>query len=508
MRIGAAGGDAMSSVRRAVALGLCASLLVAGCATDQAKDVERYRAITAPTSSPTIAAGEPLSLAMAMACAADRNERLAIEGERYIQTMAELQRRSAALLPTVDFGAAFTARDRATESNGESRTTTFDAGPTAQYTLLTGMSDFANVASAERDIETQRWLLLDLRESLLLETARAYYTAWAAERLTEVLRSSARVQEERLRDIRARQEVGLARPLDVAQIEAQVSRTRATLLDAEQTVRDARTVLSLLTAERCDDRVLSDGWSIGDSHRAAQQSDPAGLTGWGDRDALRAIAMERRQDRRAADEAVRSARSSVDAAIGQYAPTITVNLEYFLTRQSLPTERDWTAILSLEVPIFSAGRIAADVRAAWSRFREELLRYSLIERTIHADVDLASERVRSTAARVAEFVRLVELSRETLRQAEGSYGAGLGTNLERLVAQDALLSAELELAREEAEQKVASLALLRAIGTLATGTLTLPERPPPRTSEPLPDSPFLGLRENVPAVERDRKVDS
>ncbi len=459
-------------IRRTLVAVTCTALL-ASCATDQRRDVDAYRALTALPEASAARTEGAISLEEALALAADRNERLAIEGERYVQALSRLQRRSAALMPTLDFGAVLSARDR---SPGESRSTTFDAGPTAQYAFLTGMSDFADVDAAGHDIETQRWLLLDVREALLLETARAYYTAWAAERLIEVLESSARVQAERLRDIRARQQVGLARPLDVAQIEAQASRTRATLLQARQDAGDARTALTLLTDRECAGLVLSDGWSLGEA---------------GDRDALRAIAGERRQDLRAAEESVRSARRSVDAAIGQYAPTVTVNLEYFLTRQSIPAERDWTTILSVEIPIFSAGRIAADVRGAWSSFRESLLRLSLTRRQIVADVDLASDRVRSSASRVAEFRHLVELARETLRQAEGSYGAGLGTNLERLVAQDALLAAQLELAREEAEQKVASLALLRSVGTLAEGTLHLPEPPAPRPAEPLPDSPFV-----------------
>ena len=416
--------------------------------------------------------GGPLTLEQALALCVERNERLAIAGERHVQALAERQRRSSALLPTLDFGAVLTAHDRDGTTGPR---TAFDAGPSAQYTLLTGLSDFADVEGARLDAERERWLVLDLRESLLLETAQAYYVAWAAERLIEVLESSRRVQEERLRDVRARNEVGLARPLDVAQIEAQVSTTRATLLEARQAAADARLLLGLLADETIGQRELTDGWSA-----------PA----FPDRAALLATAASHRLDLRAQEEAVRSARSSVDAEIGRYAPSVSVNLEYFLTRQSVPSERDWLAILSVQVPVFSAGRIEADVRAAWSRFRESLLTLGLARRSVEADVDRALERVRSTEARVAEFTRLVDLAGETLRQAEGSYSAGLGTNLERLVAQDALLSAQLDLARVEAERKIASIALLRATGVLGEGTLRLPPPPPPST-EPLPDSPFV-----------------
>ena len=455
---------------------LLAATCLVGCATDQERDVALYREATGrdvvATHGPHTSS-DPLSLADALALTIARNERLEIAGERLIQALAEIQRRSASLLPTLDVAAVLTGHD----GDGSARTTTFDAGPVAQYDLLTGMSDFSDVEAASRDAEVERWLVLDLREAILLETGRAYYTALTADRLIEVLHSSAALQEERLHDARARNEVGLARPLDVAQIEAQLSRTRATLLQAEQAAHDARTALSNLTGASVGERSLTDGWM------APRRPDAEDLL---------AIAAARRVDLRAAEESVRAARLRVDAEIGRYAPTVSVNLEYFLTRQSVPDEREWLAVLSINVPVFSAGRIEADVRAAWSRFRESLLTLSLTRRTIAADVDAASARVRSTAARVAEFRRLVELAGETLRQAEGSYSAGLGTNLERLVAQDALLAAQLELAQVEAEEKITSLALLRAIGTLGEGTLGFPP-PPERPSDPLPTSPFIDV---------------
>ncbi len=81
---------------------------------------------------------------------------------------------------------------------------------------------------------------------------------------------------------------------------------------------------------------------------------------------------------------------------------------------------------------------------------------------------------------------------EALRQAEAAYGAGLGTNLERVTAQDQLLSAQLRAAREEFTAKLAYLAAMRASGVLAqtlTGTLPPAGSLPP--VRPVPDSPFV-----------------
>ncbi|MCC6322258.1 MAG: TolC family protein [Phycisphaerales bacterium] len=472
--------------------GIAVGAAVGACAVDQAREVGEYREMAAVGARATLDAGEGLSLERALRLAAQDNERLAIEGENLVQALAAKQRSTAALLPTVDLFGTYAFRENVGDagaggggaSASNSKNTLFDGGFRAQYTLLTGMSDYATARSLDATIEQRRWMVLDLRETLLLDTARAYYTVMAAEQLVSVLESSAAVQAERLRDIRGRQEVGFARPLDVAQVESQASATAVSLLDAERAVRNARTSLSLLTAVSAGGVSLTDGFNP-----------PDGALGERPDDGVIALAMEQRQDAIAADAAVRASRELVDAEIGRYYPTVTVNLEYFLTRQTVPSDRDWTGLLTLNLPLFSAGRIDADVRAAWSVFRQDLLTLSLTRRQIESDVRIAHEDLRSARLRVSELERQVRAAEEALRQAEASYAAGLGTNLERIAAQDQVLSAQLGLARERYVVKIANLALRRATGVLTESAIAgVPPLPKPRyQGVALPESPFVNL---------------
>lgn len=472
-------------------LGLLAAAAIPACAVDQKREVQAYQDLASVGGeAPIVERDAPLSLETALRLAAANNERLGIGGESLVQALAEKQRAASSLLPTLDVFGNFTFRenvgDGGTDSNGSSssnsRNTIFDGGLRAQYTLLTGMSDFANVRSLDATIEQQRWLVLDLRETLLLETARAYYTVAAAEQLVSVIESSMAVQAERLRDIRGRQAVGFARPLDVAQIEAQASATAVTLLNAQNTLRNARSLLALLTAADVHDSPLTDEF---DPPAGPATDRPGG--------GLIDLALVHRQDVIAADAAVRASRELVDAAIGRYYPTITLNLDYFLTRQSVPTDRDWAGLITINFPLFSAGQIDAQVRSAWSRFRQDLLQYSLTRRQVEADVRIAHEDLRSAELRVAELGRQVRAAEESLRQAEASFAAGLGTNLERIAAQDQVLGAQLAIARERFALKIAYLVLRRATGTLTAATISEAPLPPvPRyAGTPLPDSPFV-----------------
>lgn len=465
---------------RIQAVGVAAlALVVTGCRVDQSADVSLYRSITdIEEPAPWPGDGAALSVEEAVRLAAHLNERLAIAGERYIQVLAERQRRAAALRPSLDAFANLALRDEPSgggSGGSGSRRTTIDAGLRAQYTLLSGQSDLYAVKAAERDVESERWLLLDLRETLLLETATAYYGVMQAERLVEVLRSSERVQEERLRDANARQEVGFVRPLDVAQIEAQRADTRVQRLDAQSAATQARSALVLLTGAAVERAPLSDGF----------EPDAATPT----LEAFIETARRHRQDVQSAVEATVAARIRVDEALGRYFPTIALNLEWFLQRDSSPTSLDLLGLISISTPLFRGGELQADLREAWSVFREAVLRHQLTRRQARSDVERAFDRFTSSNARITELSAQVRASEASLRQAEASYSAGLATNLERISAQDQLLTAQLRAATESFERKLAYLGLLRACGRLSAD-LAGAKVEEPVDREP-PASPFI-----------------
>jgi outer membrane protein TolC len=476
----------LASIAGSMSLWMFMSLVA--CTVDQKSEVEVYRGLLDLGPVEPIRHDAPLSLRGAVAHANDVNEELSIEGEAYVRALADRRRSTAALLPELDGFGDLAVRENV-GGGASSDNIAFDAGLRARYTLLSGMTDVNLIRAATLTAEERLWLLLDLRETLLLDTASAYYTILLAERRVRVLESSLAVQEERLRDIRGRREAGFARPLDVAQIEAQASETRVSLLDARNDELVARAALGLLTGLDVRARALSDGFDP-----------PVALP---TQEELLEAAIANRQDVSAARARAASARRNVDAEIGRYYPSVTVNLDYFLYRESTPDDRAWAGILSANLPIFSAGRIDADVREAWSFFREAVLNHSHVRRRVVRDVEVAVADLVLTRERVTETTKQVASAEEALRQAEAAYGAGLGTNLERIAAQDQLLSAQLRAATEEYTAKLSYLVGARAAGMLTptlTGNAGPTDRLPPRRE--VPESPFVvlpGARASDPA---------
>ena len=449
---------------------ILAALAVSGCKVDQKAEVATYRQVVDQDAQVVdFTPGQALSLEQALALANQHNERLGLRGEDYLQALIAKDRAAAAFLPTVSLVPSYYVQ-QSTHSGAWRDDHHLDVPVNARANLFNGFSDLARYRGSEHNIAMRRAILLDAQAAVLLDVANTYFQILSSEQLVVVLKNSLVVQEERVRDMRGRTAAGMARPLDLAQSEAQASQTRVLLLAADNDVRTGRTTLSFLIG------VDANGNPLADAVNAPPQLPE--LT------QLQQTAAENRQDLAAAIAEIEVAKQNVQAAIGEYYPSVTLNLNGFISRQSMPSESLWNSLLSANLPIFTGGVIHADVRTAWSLLRQAMLSESLTRRQVVEEVAISFQNIQSSRKRLDELKVQVAAAEEALRQADGAYKAGLGTNLERLTAQDQLLSAQLQITNQHFLLKQYHLQLLRAIGKLSThlpGVLTTQPSTQPAT---------------------------
>ena len=445
--------------------------LAGGCAVDQKQEIANYRRVI-DTGAAGLAVdyspGETLSLQRALLLANRDNERLALAGEDYLQALIEKDRAAASFFPTVGIEPSYTIADRADAGSGGAVGTIggfrivgqtlqrFEAPVVSRLNLFNGFGDVARFRGARAEAERRRLLLLDQQALILLDVAQVYFQVLRSERQVGVLEASLRLQEERVADVEARQQAGIARPLDVSQTRSQSAATRVTLVDARSDVTNGRTTLATLIGVDRVDGPLSYEW--GEDLSPAAPLPPLS--------SFEEVALNDREDVRAARTAIRVAEQAVSEAIAQYYPSVTLNLTGFLYRENFADASKWTAVLNANIPVFTAGQIEADVRRAWSDLRQAALLESLARREALQDVRLAYDTVLASRARLGDLATQVDAARDALEQAEGSYKVGLATNLERLTAQSALLSAELQLSSERFDQALLVLDLTRFTGRL------------------------------------------
>ena len=109
------------------------------------------------------------------------------------------------------------------------------------------------------------------------------------------------------------------------------------------------------------------------------------------------------------------------------------------------------------------------MRTAWSRHRQARLDESLLSRQIQSDVFQAYQNLVSSDQQLSELQTQLSAVQEALRQADESYRVGLATNLDRITAQNFLLSTQLQFTSEEFNRKVFYLTLLRVSGEIIGG---------------------------------------
>jgi outer membrane protein TolC len=452
-----------------------AAVTAAGCAVDQAKEVALYRQILdGPSTRPAVAyaPGDPLSLSDALLLANQHNEQLAVSGENYVQALIDKDRAASAFLPTIALVPSY-SQAQAADDGGARRLTggntadpvelqsrsslssgrgNWDTPVNANWNVFRGFRDLANLNRSASEIGRLKAALLDLKAAVLLDVASTYYNVLRSESTVRVLESSSQIQDARVGEMRARDRVGSARKLDVAQAEAQAANTRAQLAGARADVQNARALLAFLAGAPVREAPLVDRLTVPDSAE--------------DLDAALSRAQSGRQDLTAARAATQSATLAVQSAVRQYYPSISLNFNYYLSRMTQPDGSLWNGLVSFNFPIFTGGRIRADVRTAWSQFRQSVAQEQYLKRQVEQEARTSVENLRASGQRLAELRVAVEAAQQALDVAEGNYRAGSGIYLERLVAQDQLLSAQLQLTSEAYNRKLNYLNLLRVTGEL------------------------------------------
>jgi outer membrane protein TolC len=446
--------------------------ILAGC-VNQHKEVQTYRdVVDAGLSRPaSYQSGQTLSLDRAMALANQDNEQIALQGENYLQALIAKNRAFAAFLPTVSFQPSFTIEQRPAIASAfgpitpavisaDALSSGFVANGNTWHSFQApvvgsmelNLSSLPNLHSAEQTVEQQRQLLLDAQATVLLNVAETYYQVLRSEQQVVVLSNSLAVDAERLRQVEGRFQNHLALALEVSQTRAQAAATQVSLTQARNDVRDGRRTLAYLLGVPAVDGSLVDDVTV------PQTLLPV--------DAFRQLAASTRPDLLAAQAQVRAAKYAVDAAISEYYPTVTLNVAGFLYREYFSQASKWDAILQANLPIFSAGIIEADVRAAWSKLRQAALYESELRRQIDQDVQTAYDNLVTSGRQLGNLHAEVQAADDARVQAGQLLDNGLAVPLDVLTAQDTLLNAQLNYTSESFDRTVFYLDLLRIVGQL------------------------------------------
>ncbi len=182
-----------------------------------------------------------------------------------------------------------------------------------------------------------------------------------------------------------------------------------------------------------------------------------------------AALLARRPDITAAERLVAAANANIGVAEGAWFPDLTLSAQgvlqegRFIDLLSAP-QFIWSVGPSLAATLFDSGRRSALVEQSRAQYDERVAAYRQTFLTGMQEVEDALATLQTLSEKAVQQQRLVELAEENERVVTNRYRAGLVTFLEVSVAQNQTYTSRRTALEIRAEQLIASIQLVTALG--------------------------------------------
>ena len=371
---------------------------------------------------------------------------------------ADLREANAALFPEIDLGAA-AARSRSSGAVASPSSTRVSND--LRVALSTSFEiDFWGrlrrlVESARAQLLATHYAKDVVTLSLAGLTTQTYFSLRSLDAQITATSETLTTREEYLRLVRRRVDGGLASGLDLAQALGARSDAAAQLKELVRQRALAEHFLGTLTGRL--DLKLSPG------DLAQLPVPPVPPTG------LPSTLLERRPDIRQAEEILVSANAQIGVAKAALLPKISLIGDFGGESTALSSlvqsgARIWSIGFALAQPIFTAGRLSAEVEATTARQKQALASYQKSIQTAFREVSDSLVNVSQTAATEIDLQSSVDAAQDALRLSGERYEAGYSAYLNVLDAQRTLNISQLALIRNRQALLSASVDLMKALG--------------------------------------------
>lgn len=367
----------------------------------------------------------------------------------------------SALLPQVSAGVGYSAQNGSRLSdpalNASNDTVrNWDAGVQLSWEL-----DLFGRLRREDEAALARWLASEQGRrsvvvSLVADIAAAYFTLQQYDLELEIAQRTLASNTQQVEFYRTRLDGGASNRLELDQAVANRAQTAARIPDFERQIAQQENRINFLLGR-------NPGPVLRGQPLTAQHLPPAVPVG------LPLQLLERRPDVQEAEQQLAAANADIGAAKALFFPSISI------TGMTGGLSRDfndlgdsdaavWSAGAGLLQPLFHAGAIRFNYRAAQARFDQALAQYrGAVQNSFRETAD-AIVAIEKTRAMRTEIDKAVLALRDATDLARARYEGGLSSYLDILIADQNLFAAELQLAELRGAEFTTTVNLYRALG--------------------------------------------
>ena len=310
--------------------------------------------------------------------------------------------------------------------------------------------------SARAQLLASDWNRREVIRTLVTDVASAYFNLLALDTELAIARNTLGTRQESLRLLTKQLGGGVGTLLNVRQGEQLVYTATEVISDGERLIEQTENLISLLLGR-------TPGSVARSSLMTAQQTNaevPVGLS---------SALLQRRPDIQAAEQILVAANANIGVAKAAYFPTITITGEFGYQSTALANlfsgaRRIWSFIPQLTQPIFTAGRLGAQVELAEAQQRSALAQYEKAIQSAFRDVSDALIQYQKVREIRAQRESLVTALQDRTRLAYLRFRGGVDTMLNALNSDQDLFVAELNLARARRDELLSLVQVYKALG--------------------------------------------
>jgi multidrug efflux system outer membrane protein len=380
---------------------------------------------------------------------------------RIEQARANLVGAEGALLPTLDFS---TGASHSSSSFGGQpfvwNQFPFGLQSSWEIDLFGGLARQEEAARSQLESRNAAWH--DARVAVAVEVANAYLDYRYCEAQVQIVQADTDSRRESARLSEIAGKAGFRAPGDVALAGASAAEGNRMLL--RQQAQCERAVKSLVALTGIQETEVRKLLAEAPDQTAKLPSPPAFRI-----DSLPARVLLQRPDLAAAERDVAEASAKIGVEQAKRFPKLSLSGNITPTLQNMNgaaffLAETWSIGPTLSLPLFDAGKRAADVEAAKAQYQAAESTFRSKVRTAVKEVEDALVRLDSARRRLPEAQKAVSGYRAHFLAVQELYDVGLGDLLDVETSRRNVLSAETALKELEQEQVSAWIALYRAAG--------------------------------------------
>lgn len=418
--------------------------------------------------SPGVYNSQPLTLVNLTDLALRRNTKTRLSWADIRASEAGLELARAGYWPQID--ASISAqRNRALNFTGQSADTQtrYSTSVSLSYLLWDFGTRHGELKQAEFQLVSTRLLQNQVMQDVILQVEQAYYLTLGLEAVVVASRQSSMDAETNLVATLDRRTAGLSTVGDVYRAEAALAEARLALQQTEGQLAAARGALAVAVGDTPDTLLSLAPWEPVTPDALPVQNVKRLLD----------EAFGTRPDLLAASAQEQASAAKVRAARGSGFPIISLDASTGSTQvQNIGDSSQFSALLSIKIPLFSGFADRASVRQASAELESARAFNEELRSQVALQVWRAYQNLRTSVMTLESSDALLKSAQQAADVSVARYKTGLDTILDALSAQSTLANARVQQIQARFNWMVARATLGHAIGGLMA-PLSTQERP-------------------------------